>query len=266
MHKLDESDDDRLHHPVSTTRMVDKFDETHNLNDENNQPNEQHSTMCQKIDDDEEVAKNNTSANNFIEFNDVKVYCDLNDDQLDSNDSSSDQELLDQLFDENGNVLVDQLNNLEFVISALTRTNDSNRFRLADKLLNLIQADCLIGELRGLAPILVQLIHPTKADEDDQSPDELCLQTRKYAIDAFDELLKRTGKSDEQKVNDLLNQLRYFCSDLHKLKLNKQNDLASTEFQALDLTIVEHPIEAICNLMKISFDEHYRNLISKLGM
>lgn len=246
--------------------------------DLNNQNDEKAKQKCQKA--DEEVAKDQC-ANNFIEFNNVKIYCKLGDDQIDANldsNEQADKDLLNSLFDENGNILMDQLNNIEYVLTSLTRTDGLTKFKLAKNFLNLIQTNPIVN-LSNIIPIIVHLIHPTSEEENnDEKSSELFIETRKYAIDAFDELLKRNGKTEEQKVNEMLNQLRYFYSDLLKLQLNKEqnenysslikNDSNLNGFMPIDLidlTIVEHPIEAICNLMKISFDEHYRNVICKLG-
>lgn len=214
---------------------------------------------CQK---DEEVTKEK-SANNFIEFNNVKVFCKFTDDQLDANLTNFNQnEDLLSLFDENGNLLVDRLDNLESILEKLNSSDNDNRSKFAEKLFYLIQSNCLtdLHVLNNLIPLVVQLIHPTNKEEVEQ--DELYLKTRKFGIDAFNELLKQNGSTkEEQKVNEFLNQLRFFCSDLHKLNLYQQ----SNELSLDNLAVIEHPVDAICNLMKISFDEHFRNLICKLG-
>ena len=262
------------------SRMVNEFNADQDENSRGDRTGHRKEQNDQsKCQTDEEATKKR-SANNFIEFNSVKVYCDLSEDQLDSNKSDPDGDLMSRLFDENGNIAVDQLaNSLELLLTTLDRTDGSGRLRLAEKLLDLIQSSVIIN-LRSLIPILIRLMHPTSdCDEEEQKENELFLQIRKSAIDALDELLKHDGEPEEQKVSELLNQLRYFHSDLHKLQLNKQqnenyNSLNRSPVNGLngfkpidliDLTIVEHPLDAICNLMKISFDEHYRNLICRLG-
>lgn len=265
------------------SRMVNEFnasdDESSKSVREGHREEQNDPPKCQT---DEEVTKKK-SANNFIEFNSVRVYCDLDEDQLDSNqlDPEAGGDLMSRLFDENGNIAVDQLtNHLESLLASLARTDGAGRFKLAERLLDLIQSNSAVS-LRGLMPIVIRLMHFNSdcCEEEDPKEDELFLQTRKYAIDVLDELLKRDGEPEEQKVNELLNQLRYFHSDLHKLQLNKQQNenyntlnLHSSSpvngfrpIDLIDLTIVEHPLDAICNLMKISFDEHYRNLICRLG-
>ena len=284
---LNDDEDGGSHQPTARVKLKSRMVNEPNASDGESSKSvregqEERSSPPKCQTDGDEVTKK--SANNFIEFNSVRVYCDLDEDQLDSNqlDSETAGDLMNRLFDENGNVAVDQLSDhLDALLASLARTDGAGRLRLAERLLELVQSEVSPAvNLRSLMPIIIRLMHSDCCEEDDPKEDELYLQTRKYAIDALDELLKRDGEPEEQKVNELLNQLRYFHSDLHKLQLNKQqneNYNALNEqpgaspvngfrpIDLIDLTIVEHPLDAICNLMKISFDEHYRNLICRLG-
>lgn len=137
---------------------------------------------------------------------------------------------------------------IECVYSLLSMLGSHDSMETASKFLELSKTrdSCIALRRSGCIPLLVQIMH---SDVDDVA--------RKKAGIALHNVIHchpddKVGRR-EAKVLRLIEQIVEFCENLKKI-----NDES--------LLIAEkHPSQAICSLMKISFDEDHRHAMGQLG-
>lgn len=137
---------------------------------------------------------------------------------------------------------------IECVYSLLSMLGSHDSMETASKFLELSKTrdSCIALRRSGCIPLLVQIMH---SDVDDVA--------RKKAGIALHNVIHchpddKVGRR-EAKVLRLIEQIVEFCENLKKI-----ND------ESL-LLVEKHPSQAICSLMKISFDEDHRHAMGQLG-
>lgn len=137
---------------------------------------------------------------------------------------------------------------IECVYSLLSMLGSHDSMETASKFLELSKTrdSCIALRRSGCIPLLVQIMH---SDVDDVA--------RKKAGIALHNVIHchpddKVGRR-EAKVLRLIEQIVEFCENLKKI--NDENLLVAEK----------HPSQAICSLMKISFDEDHRHAMGQLG-
>lgn len=142
--------------------------------------------------------------------------------------------------------------------SLLDMMSLSSSDEIAQKLSLMSQSPPLCVEMReyGYLPLLIQLLHQHSTDEQEICKESLerTAPLRRNSIKALRNIINNTSKSKKEiKVLRLLEDLRSFVEILH-LKC----DQLATES-------VDHPCAQIGDLLKMSCEQEYKQIIEMLG-
>ena len=147
---------------------------------------------------------------------------------------------------------------VEMVYSLLEMLRLSSPEEMSTKLLLMSQSPQICREMRqyGCLPLLIQLIHQQTNDKNSNDNKETIVtqqELRERSSKTFRNIINSCKSRREIRVLRLIEDLRSFV-DFLRLNGHELKD-----------DFIDHPNSSVAYLLKVSFDEEHRNIISLLG-
>lgn len=142
--------------------------------------------------------------------------------------------------------------------SLLDMMNMSSSEEIAQKLALMSQSPPLCSEMReyGYLPLLIQLLHQHSTEDHEINPAEFekSANLRRNLVKALRNIINNTFKNKKEiRVLRLLEDLRSFVEILY------------IKCEQLSTDAVDHPCTQIAELLKISCEQEYKQIIEMLG-
>lgn len=152
---------------------------------------------------------------------------------------------------------------IDSLMNLLSDSQPSNsidlRHRLARRIEQLSQNALQSTILQQAFPLIIQLLHPNHELTDESVSQTLDI--RRTAQKSLQRIISLSGCRRQKRVFESLDQICTFCDVVYESEANSNHHSVGNS----SVSKLQHPLQPMCSLMKLSFDETYRSIIWQLG-